>query len=631
MDTKPDGPRFDTPDDELLSKTDHWDKLLDGHWSTWRTEARVCYDFVAGRQWSVDEKAQFEEDGRIMATVNRIETTIDAVTGAEIMGRQEVTYLPRTVDDTGATDVLSQGAQYVRQSCDAEDEESDAFRDCLICGVGWTESRPDYSEELDGKIVIDRVDPMEMTVDPSSRKSNFADARYLRREIKMSREEAEHAFPNIEDFDGVDGADARQPTIVDPQVRYKNGEVEEAEDEVIVREYQWFDEEPILRASIEGQTIEVPEEAYEELIQFGVTVVRQKRRVYYRAFKAGGRMYDVEKLECEDFTYKAITGKRDRNKNTWYGLVRPMMDPQRFANTAYSAAINHYRDTSKGGIMMEKGAVEDVRDFEDSWAQADKLTWVEDGTLSGPNGPRFTAKPTSNVPPALPLILETAINGIQDATGINKEILGMADRQQAGVLEHQRKQAAYGILSSFFNSVRRYRKMQGRLLLTLMKLYLPEGTLVRIVGDDGEARYVPMAYNDDVMKYDVIVDESPSSPNQKERTFAILTQFQGLLKDASPEMLAELVRYSPLPANVAEKIAGMLVAPPDPAQQQIAQQAMQLEQAGAVAEVEKTTAEAQRARADAQKTEMEAARDLTETMFNQAAQQALVNTGAVNV
>lgn len=662
------GPQFDDDSGELLSRIHTWDRHLDSHWSQWRTQTRLAYDFVAGRQWTPDEEAQFEEDGRIAAVVNRIETTIDAVTGAEIMGRQEVTYLPRTVDDTGPTDVLSQGAQYVRQNCDAEDEESDAFRDCLICGVGWTESRPSYEVDLDGEIIIDRIDPMEMSVDPSSRKANFADARYIRREIKMSREEAEQQFPDIEDFDGVDGADARQPTIVDPQVRYKNGDVEEAEDEVIVREYQWFDEEPVYRLSVGPQTVEltkydppedapdhekmegyalpegpwgpasiVPEDAVDALVK-RFNGVKQKRRVYRKCFVAAGRIFDLTDIEVGEFTYKGITGKRDRNKGTYYGLVKPMMDPQRFANTAASALMNQYRVTSKGGVMVEAGAVEDVRNFESTWADNSSVTWVQDGALSGQSGPKIVPKPTSQISPAIPAILEFAINGIRDTTGVNLELLGMADRQQAGVLEHQRKQAAYGILSSFFNSIRRYRKMQGRLLLKLMKLYLPEGTLVRIVGDDGQGKYVPMAYQGDVMKYDVIVDEAPMSPNQKERTFAILSQFQGLLGEASPQILAEFIRYSPLPANVAEKIAGMLNAPPDPAQQQAAQEAQQLQMAGAQQEVRKTASEATKneaqaaaAASDAQRSDAEAARDLTEALFNDTAKQALENTGAVDV
>lgn len=629
--TPDEGPNFEENSDELLSRIGRWDKTLESHWSSWRTEAREDYDFCAGHQWTEAEKAIFEEDNRVMATVNRVETTIDAVSGAEIMGRQEVTYLPRTVEDTGATDVLSQAAQYVRQNCDAEDEESDAFRDCLICGIGFTESRPDYGEELDGKIVIDRIDPLEMAVDPSSRKANFADARYMRREIKMSREEAEQQFPGIEDFDGVDSTDSRQPTIVDPNVRYKNGMADEFEDEVQVREYQWFDEVPVHRVSLNGEVAELSDDELEELKALAPDIqsVRQKKRVYKRCFVAAGRIFDLSDIDVGEFTWKAITGKRDRNKGTFYGLVRPMKDPQRFANTAASAIINHYRETAKGGVFAEAGAVEDIRDFENSLTDANKVTWTKDGALSSPSGPRITPKPTSQMPSPLPMIFEMSVAGIQDATGVNKELLGMADRQQPGVLEHQRKQAAYGILSAFFNSIRRYRKMQGRLLLKLMQRYLPEGTLVRIIGKDGEQKYVPTAFQNDTLKYDVIVDESATSPNQKERVFAILSQFQGLLVDAPPEVMAELIRYSPLPANVAEKIAGMLNKPPDPQQQQMQQAQTELQMAGAQQEVRKTASEATKNEADAKASDAEAARDLTEALFNDTATQALTNTGAV--
>ncbi len=34
---------------DLLSRIGDWDRLLDAHWSGWRTEALQCYDFVAGR------------------------------------------------------------------------------------------------------------------------------------------------------------------------------------------------------------------------------------------------------------------------------------------------------------------------------------------------------------------------------------------------------------------------------------------------------------------------------------------------------------------------------------------------------------------------------------------------------
>lgn len=611
--------------DDLIAKLGEWEKDAEAHWSTWKQEARSDYDMVAGRQWEPEAIAEMEEQNRIPVTFNRIETTIDAVSGAEIMGRQEVTYLPRTVGDTGTTDVLSQGSQWLRQECDAEDEESDACRDTLICGIGVTETRVSYDEEPDGQIIIERCDPLQFCWDPSSRKANFADARYFYREIPMSREAAEGEFGDL-NFDLTDSTDTRTPVIVDPNVRYKNGESDQTDNEVKVCEWQWFDTYTINRVQHPetGEEIEVDDDELELAVQQFPDVelrpVRQKRRRYWKCFVVAGEIHGLEEIEAGQFTYKFITGKRDRNKGTWYGLVRPMKDPQRFANKFFSSMLEQFIKGAKGGVMAEEGAVGDIRKFENSFAQTDAITWVPNGTISNN---RITPKPIQALSPALPPMLEFSVGSIRDVTGVNLELLGMADRQQPGVLEHQRKQAAYGILSAFFNAFRRYRKIQGRLMLKMMELYLPPDQLVRIVGEDGEAKYVPLALDPSVQKYDVIVDEAPSSPNQKERVFAILTQFQGMMQEAPPEILAELIRYSPLPAALSEKIAKAIMAPPAPdpmaqAQAGLAMQGMQASVAETESKVAKNTA-------DAQKTEAEAARDLTEAMRN-GAEAELMNT-----
>jgi len=613
------GPNMEVDGDSLLAKLEAWGNDADQHWSTWAEEAREDYDMVAGRQWEPEAIAEMEEDNRIPVTFNRIETTIDAVSGAEIMGRQEVTYLPRTVEDTGVTDVLSQGAQWLRQSCDAEDEESEACRDTLICGIGVTETRVSYDEEPDGQIIIERCDPLQFKVDPSSKKANFADARYIKRDVPMSKEEAEEEFGDL-DFDQTDSTNTRTPVIVDPQVRYKNGEGQEGSDnEVKVTEYQWFESYHVNRIQhpITGEEVEIDDEALEVVMAESPGVelqpVRQKRRRYWKAFVVAGQVHDKTEIEAGQFTYKFITGKRDRNKGTYYGLVRPMKSPQRFSNKFFSSMLEQFIKGAKGGVMAEEGAVADQRQFENSWAQSDAITWVPNGSLSQN---RIQEKPNQPLSPALPPMLEFSVSSIRDVTGVNLEMLGGADRQQPGILEHQRKQAAYGILSAFFNAFRRYRKIQGRLFLKMMQLYLPEDQLVRIVGDDGEAKYVPLALSQEAGKYDVIVDEAPTSPNQKERIFAILTQFQGMIAEASPEIQAELVKYSPLPAALSEKLVKILMtpAPPDP----MAEKQAQLGMAGMEQNVRKVASEATENEANAKQSDAAAAKDLTEAMRNDA-------------
>lgn len=627
------GPQFDDDRDELTRRLDRYDQAIDAHWPSWITETKESYDFVAGKQWDRDDIAMMQENGRIPVTFNRTETTIDAVSGAEIMGRQEVTYLPREVNDSGVSDVLSQGAQYVRQNCDAEDEESDAARDCLICGLGYTETLPNYDVDPDGQIIIDRVDPLEMAFDPSSKKANAADARYFRRKKRMSHEEAEELLGgDVSVWSGRSGTVTPDPIIDNPRDQYAAGEqIEDMEDDVEVCEYQWFVQERVYTlTSPEGQTAEFTAGELEELSASQPRIFDQavsvSRRKYKRAFRVGGEIREVQDIEANDFTYKVMTGKRDRNTNHWYGLVRPMKDPQRFANKFLSSMIDQYVKSAKGGIMAEKGAVGDIRDFEETWADNNAVTLLEDGALSNPNGPRFQAKPTTPLNPALASMMEFATGAIRDVTGVNLEILGMADRQQAGVLEHQRKQAAYGILSAFFNSFRRYRKMQGRLLLTMMRLYLPEGSLVRIVGDDGSEKYVPLAYQPETVKYDIIVDEAPTSPNQKERVWQIIQGMGINLMEMPPEIIAELLPFSPFPASVVEKITRLLQAqnqPQPPSPEQI--QAQQMQMFGAQQEIRKTASEAAKneadtvlKQADARKTDAEAARDLTEAIRNDA-------------
>jgi hypothetical protein len=174
-------------DEDLLARFDEWDKLIDAHWAEWAEETEESFGFVAGKQWDDDVVSAMEADQRVPVTFNHVQPTIDAVSGAEIMGRQQVVYEPRQVGASAQNEVLSKGAEWVRDECDAEHEESEAAKDMFICGIGWTETKMDYDEHPDGQIVIERVDPLEVRADPSSRKPNFIDARYNRWRKPMSR------------------------------------------------------------------------------------------------------------------------------------------------------------------------------------------------------------------------------------------------------------------------------------------------------------------------------------------------------------------------------------------------------------------------------------------------------------
>lgn len=573
---------------ELLARFADWDMQLNAHWDQWRIESKECYEFVASRQWTAEEKADAEAGGKILVDFNRISPLLDAVCGAEIQGRNQVQYFPREVGDSAVDEILTQGSQWIDQACDAGDEESEMFRDTLTCGVGWVEHRIDI--DLDTKVVKERVDPLEIWPDASSKKANFADMRYLKRQKRMSKDAAyewaeEMGWP-LDAFEKDGGLNPKKPVIVDPRVRYTGENETYDQDEVVINEWQWWEREHVrLVAHPEsGEILELSEDEFEEVFAENPALqsVKHSKKRFYRAYEGGGLVLEVEEIKAGDFLYKACTGKRDRNKGTWFGIVRPMIEPQRWGNKLLTEILHIMRSNANGGLMMEEGAADDIRDFEETWADPAANTYFANGALSNPNGPRVVPKPAIQYPTGLDRLMEVSNNAIQEVSGINKEILGLADRQQPGILEHQRKQAAYGILSPFFAGLRRYRKESGRLMLTLMRLYIPPDTLVRVVGESGSPEMVPLALKSDTAKYDVVVDEAPSSPNQKAQTFAVIQQMLPLLANADlpGEFWGIVAKYSPLPASMAQKIAEMLVKQEQQQQQaeQAAQQAMQPKQ-----------------------------------------------------
>ncbi|HYE38218.1 portal protein [Methylocaldum sp.] len=563
----------ETDDTELLAKFTDWDKALDGHWGKWRREAREMYRFVSGEQWSAEDEAELKDKGRIAPVFNRVGPMIDAVSGAEISNRQQVQYFPREIGDSGVNEVLSKGAEYFRDECDAGVEESDAFRDALICGLGWTETRVDYEEDPEGKILVDRIDPLEVLADPIARKRNLADARYVRWRKPYSKSEFEALWGKDKWPEGREEAPVHH---TDPRDAYEGDDQADA-NEVYVRCYQWYDTETVVLVEDPANPdvpLRVPVDEFDKLEEEAkaegrvLNSTRVKQRRYRKAVVAGDTILEQGALPDGEFTLKCITGKRDRNRGVWYGLVKPMQDPQKWANQFFSQLLAILASSAKGGLIAERSVVDDVRTFEQDWAKHGSISWVQGGALQAGS---IQPKPPAVVPPQIVPMMEFAIASIRDTTGVNQEMLGMVDRDQAGVLEHQRKQAAYGILADFFDSLRRYRKQQGRLLLKLMR-YL-DGQLIRIVGDNGDAQYVPLSMQPETAKYDVVVDEAPAGPNQKERVWSMIMQMTPLLKDMPPELWAKMVRYSPLPTALATDIAKFLSEPPepDPAEEQMQQ------------------------------------------------------------
>lgn len=566
------------------------------HWSKWRDQAREDYALYSGDQWSKETEEALKAQNKPVVSFNRIQPTINVVSGHEISNRQEITYYPREMGDVSVSEIVTSACKWFREEADAEDEESDAFRDVLICGMGWLENRLDFNNDPDGKPACDRIDPLEMFADRYARKPNLTDAKRVWRVRTISRADAEEMFPDADPAemnagwatsyfgDNADG----DPEQSVRQMYYEGGgnEADEETDEVTIVECHWSRREPFHRLMnpFTGQVASVAPEQYAEAIKEfteqgvpkeAIQSVRQTRLARYRTF-LGKVVLEHGPTACpKHFGYQAITGLRDQPTGTWFGLVRPMKDPQRWANKFLSQILHIVNTTAKGGVMMEAGAAEDQRDFEKSWAKADAVTYVANGALQSG---RIQPKPSTPYPQGFDRLMGLSFDAIRDATGVNQEMLGLRDANQPGVLEYQRKQAGMTIIAGFFDSLRRYRKIAGEIILYIIQNDLSDGRIIRVVGKDKEQN-VPLLKDQTIGDYDIIVDESPSAPNVKDRTWSML---QPLFPNLPPQVQLSLIKYSPLPESAIADITqaaqeAMQNQPPDPAvvKAQADQQTMQ--------------------------------------------------------
>lgn len=628
MDETPEAPDIDHEATERARRVQRWYEIDVRGVRDWREEAEEAYRYRDGDQWTQADRDKLQEELRPCITMNEIASVIETVAGSEINSREEITLKPREEADSAGAEAGTMLVEHVRDACDAEDEESEAFRDLLTAGVGCIEV---YVDPETKQAKQRRVDPFEIIWPRTRMGRNLNDSPRLMRVREIDRDEAEAMFPNA----GPGELDATWVTDVDAEKRHQEAPGQaygdsdgrnDLSETVRIVECQWIEDEAYLTLAhpLTKQTIDaMPEEAQAKAAELlandppeaqvvlaqSVTVTPGKRKVVAQGFYGAVELeFGRLPIQGAGFTWKMLTGKYDRDKGVYYGMVRGMKDPQQWANKWLSQALHILNTSAKNLLLYEDNTFADERDIERKIAKPGAAIKVEQGALLGG---KIQWKESQGFPPGFFELITYASSMVRKASGVNPELMGMAEAGQAGVLEYQRRQSALQTLAPYFDALRRARKDIGRALLKFAVEYmLPTGEAARIIGQERAASLQAlMAPGFDT--YDVVVEEAPSSPSVKDRSWAAVQQALPILLPMAqsgqlpPAVLAAMFATMPLPAALTDKITQALTAPPDPQAQAQQQEQQAIQKEAVLAKVDRDKAAATKDYAQAGKLEME--------------------------
>jgi hypothetical protein len=345
----------DTPDvsaddqSDLTRKLKNWFKQDITRVLEWRKEAREDYEFYSGDQWNDADRQKLADKNRPAMVFNRIGPLVNAVVGSEINNRRETQYIPREIGDAEANEVLTGAGEWFRDEANAEDEESDAFQDNVICGMGWTDTRLDFESDPDGAPKVERLDPLKMVWDSNAVKPNLEDAQRLFYVDEKPFSEVKEMFPDVAPellnagWAKTLGDDSPEPHDQTAADFYAGGQSEFVEgwDKKLctIVEARWFERSAYYR----GPDLQNPG-ASREYDEKQISLIRQQmpdfpavkqyKKVVKRVFigKEVLGKPDMPLVPAGLLGWEAMTGYRDKIKRQFYGLVRTAKDPARWTN-----------------------------------------------------------------------------------------------------------------------------------------------------------------------------------------------------------------------------------------------------------------------------------------------------------
>lgn len=535
---------------------------------------RKCQAFYAGDFMTYEDKIQFNtSNGKKRATVriNTVKPYVNAVNGFLIQTRSNADYSAK-IEDEIEQQLYSEYANsikdYLRENGNADQTDSQGNKDVLIAGYGAQETAMSYGDgyataEPGGSVIFGRLDPLTVGWDPFAQAMNVMDKRWIYYGKEFDIKDALVLFDDAkkEDFEGIDGPEGGDYKFLPNGGVYDRQRIgaeftDPKGDMVKVYFYQWYDVEEYYEAlnpihnlqseiaiqaamfKLEAVAAEADDEGdadfdpratklvfsnalkarlveeFDDLID----PIKFNRKVFYGAVLSGNKVFSKYRLPTQqDFTIQIKTGDRDDKNKIWVGMVNSMMEPVMYYNKALTELMFIIGANSKGGVMIEEDAVEDIEEFEEQYPKTDSVVVVNPGALSG--GKIQTKKEPQSVT-GYENVVTLMDSAMVQVNGIDKTFLGSSEnRLETAALQRKRIKQITALLAQYVDSILLSQKMGSRILLDFMRIWSQnnEGALFPILGKNGMTQYLRVSQDKLMAEYGITINDAPPTDEEEDQ------------------------------------------------------------------------------------------------------------------
>lgn len=481
-----------------------------------RYEMALDEDFYDGLQWSVEDELALRERGQAPIVINEIKPMIDWVVGTEKRTKIDYRVLPRKNRrlDQIAARAKSQLLKYVQDVCYGQMENSTAFKDEVVAGMGWMEIGIRGDKE-DDPIFMRAEDWRNMWYDYRCRSRSMDDCRYVIRAKWMDLDIAIAMFP--EKADELRHAARTYDAVLQDEFQFDlnttiNGRTSGARQWVtpafqddfsivnnrrkIVRIMECWYRHPVRETVVRGGFYDgvrkelVDEATLEYEIRTGAASLADSvaMRVHYAIFTGNILLkHGRSPYFHNHFPFVMIPCYRRKRDGAPYGMVRNVRGVQEDLNKRRSKAL-HILSTNR--IIAEANAASPQ-----GWAQIEEEIARPDAIikLDGKPGARFEVNTDNAVAQQHLQMMADDVQAIREVGGVTNENLGQESNAVSGKAILAKQNEGSVVTAEIFDNYRFAQQLQGEILLSLIEQFYTEEKSIYVAGNRG--RYAHTTIN----------------------------------------------------------------------------------------------------------------------------------------